>query len=152
MHGLLCQRKSHHVHTVKRKRQITWHISDLLFYLNNDAGFGGRADGITDYYTASLSIMVCPVCLVGLVFDWIMTRWAVTRDIDEQRRISPSMHTSNYLSMLCARWWTVTFGLNKCGLSKIKNTDESSSQITTTHQIWYYGLRHVHHDNLTIGF
>lgn len=102
MPGVLCH-NSHKVCTEKRKRQITSHISDSLFYLNNDAGFGGKTDGITDYYAASLSIMVCPVCLVGLLFDWIMTHWAVTRDIDEQRNISLSIYTSNYLSMLCAR-------------------------------------------------
>lgn len=74
----------------------------MLFYLDNDAGFGGRTDGIIDYYAASLSIMVGPVCLVGLLFDWIMIHRAVTRDIDEQRNISLSLYTSNYLSMLDA--------------------------------------------------
>lgn len=61
-----------------------------------------RTDGITDCYAASLSIMVCPVCLVGLLFDWIMTRWAVTRDTDEQRNISHSAaHQQLSLCALC---------------------------------------------------
>lgn len=115
-----CCASINHIMCVQRKKkQITWHISDLLFYLNNGAGFGGRTDGITDYYAASSSIMVCPVCLVGLLFDWIMIHWAVTRDIDEQRNISLSMYTSNYLSTLCARRWTVTFCLNKYGFTNI---------------------------------
>lgn len=119
MPGRLCQHKSHNVCTKKRKRQITWHISDSLFYLNNDAGFGGITDGITDYHAAPLSIMVCPVCLVGLLFDWIMICWAVTRDIDEQRNISLCMYTSNYLAMIRSRRWTVTFCLSQYGFSEI---------------------------------
>lgn len=72
MPGLLRQHKSHNVCTEKREGQITWHISDLLLYLDNDAGFSGRIEGITDYHVASLSVAVGPVCLLGLPFDWIM--------------------------------------------------------------------------------
>lgn len=40
--------------------------------------------GITDYHAALSSIMVDPVCWVGLLSDWIMIRWATIRDIDKQ--------------------------------------------------------------------
>ena len=45
---------------------------DTFRFLNNGPGFGGKTDRITDDYLASSSIMVCPICLVGLVFDCIM--------------------------------------------------------------------------------
>lgn len=65
-------------------------------------------DSIADYYAAPPSIMVWLVCVVGLLFEWIMIHWAVTRGTDEQRDISLSVYTSNYPSMLCACWWTGT--------------------------------------------
>lgn len=114
----------------EKKRQITWHISDSLFYLNN----GRTVYRLGDCAASSSSIMVCPVCLVGLLFDWIMIRWAVTRNIDEQRNVSVSTYTSNYLSTLWAHWWTVTVCLNKCGFSKI--SDRRSDEITWNVMLW----------------
>lgn len=114
MPGLLRQHKSHNVCTEKREGQITWHISDLLLYLDNDAGFSGRIEGITDYHVASLSVAVGPVCLVGLPFDWIMIPCSYNeRHRWTKKHFALNMHTSNYLSMLCACWWTVTCRLSK---------------------------------------
>ncbi len=114
----------------KRKRQIAWHISDSLFYLNN----GRTVYRLGDCAASSSTIMVCPVCLVGLLFDWIMIRWAVTRNMDEQRNVSVSTYTSNYLSTLWAHWWTVTVCLNKCGFSKISGW--CSDEITWNAMLW----------------
>lgn len=112
----------------------------LLFYLNNVTGFGGRRDGITDY----ASIMVCPVCLVGLPFDWIMIHWAVRRNTDEQRNISLHMYTSNYPSKLMncnllseQIWFT--------NISQ-KHADDSSARITSKHQMWCYESQRVQCD------
>lgn len=69
-------------------------------------------DGITDYSAASSSIMVCPVCLVGLLFDWIMTHWAATRQIDEEETFC--------CSFLYSRWWTVTFFWNYKDLAEFQ--------------------------------
>lgn len=70
---LLCQHQSYDVWTETGERQITRHISDLL---NNEKDFIYE---ITDYRVATASIMVDPVCWVGLLSDWIMIRWAAIR-------------------------------------------------------------------------
>lgn len=83
-----------------------------------------------------LSIMVCPVCVVGPFFEWIMIRWAVTRGTDGQRNISLSVYTSHYLSTLWACWWTGTSPLSKHGGSQRSEARHSSCQVAAERRAW----------------
>lgn len=81
-----------------------------------------------------LSIMVGPVCIVGLVFEWIMISWAVTRGRDRQRNICLSVYTSHYCSTLCACWWTGTSEPVEASLQK--RAAGNSCQLGVKRRAW----------------
>lgn len=143
--GLLCLNKSHTVCTEKRKRQITRHVSGLLLF---KYWCGCWWENRWNYrLLCSFIINYGLPCLYSWSPLWLDNDTLSCNQrysIDEQRNISLSMYTSNYL-FTCACWWTVTSRLNKYGPEQFQESaDDGSSGITTTHRMWCYELQCVH--------